>query len=241
MLEKIFEHQTNFQIETSFGQSVHFFNIYIENRHGHLYTSMHHDQNNQLYTLSYVVGHAKLIYSHYFRLTLIHAALTCTNLDDFDHERLYQEITYLANGFPLEIIQRYIEHFFHEFKCPTLQKNLDPCVYQQLRTEIFRFIDQQQILIKENQQLKINQKYFRLYYFYEYGPRRQFNKQFQQLWTRYINKYPMLSSNEKKVKISLNTKSIYSLNALLAQEKPLAIVSKKQNLFSVVSFLRMKP
>ena len=38
-------------------------NVYIENRHGHLYTRVHHDPTIQRCTLPYVTGHSKLAHS----------------------------------------------------------------------------------------------------------------------------------------------------------------------------------
>jgi hypothetical protein len=88
-------------------------------------------------------------------------------------------------------------------------------------------MDEQQMLLEKNQQLENENRFFHFYYRYEWGPRREFNKQFQQLWSHYINEYPMLPRNLGK--ISLKTKYLHSLNTLLAQEKkPCEIIWKKK-------------
>ena len=210
-------HNRDIQIESFVGTTINFFNIHLENQTGSLYTSVYHDPNSQSFVLPYVVGHAQLFYCHYFRLALIRAARYCSSVYDFDQERLYIEMTFLANGFPLQIIECYLQKFFTEFKSLSLRNTLDQKVYDTLRRTLFLLIDQQ---------LEDKNQFFHLYYLYEWGPRRQFNAQFRNLWSHNINEYPALIKNVSK--ISLHTKHIHSLNVLLAREKPSSIVTRKQ-------------
>ncbi len=207
---------------------MNFLNIHIKNQHGHIHTSVYHDSNCQSYVLPYVIhGHTSLIYGQYFRLSLIRAICYCSNVYDFDQERLYIELTFLVNGFPLQIIEDYVRKFFIKFNIQSLQTNLDQTIYHTFRKKLFLLMDEQQMLLEKNQQLENENRFFHFYYRYEWGPRREFNKQFQQLWSHYINEYPMLPRNLGK--ISLKTKYLHSLNTLLAQEKkPCEIIWKKK-------------
>jgi hypothetical protein len=222
------QHHSDIHLESFFGTNVNFLNIHIKNQHGHLHTSVYHDSNNisQSYVLPYVMnGHTSLMYGQYFRLALKRAICYCSNVYDFDQERLYIELTFLVNDFPLEIIERYLGKFFLEFKIQSLRIDLNQTIYTKVRHRLFQLMDQQQIVQKQNQQFENEHRFFHFYYLYEWGPRRPFNKQFQQLWSRYITKYPMLPKSLGK--INLTTKYLHSLNTLLAQEKkPSEIISK---------------
>lgn len=183
----------------------------------------------QSYILPYVIDHAQLVYCRYFQSALIRAVRYCSNVYDFDQESLYIELTFIANGFPLHVIERYLRKFFIKFKTPYVEYILDQSVYNTLRRELFLLMNQQQALLEKNQQLENNKSFFRLYYLYELSPRRQFNKQFQELWSHYTNDYPMLSENLSKT--GLNTKRLHSLNALLAREKPTGSISKTTKIY----------
>ena len=184
----------------------------------------------QAYTLPYVIGHAQLNHCQYFRFALMRALCYCSNVYDFDQERLYMELTFLVHGFPLQLIEFYRERFFRQLKNSSFHKQLlDQSVYNQLRSELFRFIDQHKILSAKNHEYEENNRFFHLYYLYEWGPRRQFNRQFRELWSKYIAQYPMLSGNVAK--ITLSTKHLHSLNALLAREKPSDLVSKRKKIY----------
>ena len=226
ILLNINHHNPDIQIESCAGTTINFFNIHLENQTGSLSTSVYHDPNAQSFVLPYVVGHAQLFYCQYVRLALIRAARYCSSVYDFDQERLYIEMTFLANGFPSQIIECYLQKFFTEFKSPSLRNTLDQNVYDVLRRTLFLLIDPQNALLEKNQQLENKNQFFHLYYLYDWGPRRQFNAQFRKLWSHYINEYPTLIKNTSK--ISLHTKHIHSLNVLLAREKPSSIVTRKQ-------------
>ena len=203
---------------------MNFLNIHLENQHGYLHTSIDRDSNAQSCLLPYVMsGHPSLSYGQYFRLALIRAICYCSNVYDFDQERLSIELTFVRNGFPLEIIEQYLRNFLIKYKMQSLQTNLDQTIYNRIRRQLFLlFLDKQQ-----QQQQEIKHRSFHFYYLYEWGPRRQFNKEFQRLWSHYIKAYPMLPKDLGQ--INLTTRYLHSLNTLLAQEKkPSEISSKKK-------------
>ena len=207
ILSNLNQHHPDMRFDSAMGQTIQFLNIQIENQHGHLYTSVYHDPTRQSYVLPFVSGHTRLIYSHYFRSLLIRAGQYCSNVDDFDRERLYIELTYLANGFPLQVIEHYLNLFYLHFQIPSLRTVLDQTIYDRFRDQLFRRID------KEPNQHQL----FHLHYLYEWGPRRRFNEQFRQLWTRYIHPYPMLANGSAEIR--LTTKHLHSLNTLLTRDK----------------------
>ena len=125
-------------------------------------------------------------------------------------EQLYLQITLLTNGYSRDYVETQLKHFYHFFNTARIRYCCDPSIYAQLRRQIFDFINKQKR--EEHNQL------IHFYYPYDYGPYRQFNRKFDEHWSRYIKPDPQLPS--KEMKLVLNTKPIYSLNALLTQQKP---------------------
>ncbi|CAF1345307.1 unnamed protein product, partial [Rotaria sp. Silwood1] len=96
-IEDLREKHRNVRFQKLIGTSVHYLNIYLENRQGHLYSRIHYDPNSQRYTLPYVTSHAKSAYSDWLRTALIRAVCVCTSIDDFQQERMYLELTFLTS------------------------------------------------------------------------------------------------------------------------------------------------
>ncbi|CAF2844990.1 unnamed protein product [Rotaria sp. Silwood2] len=204
-------------IETS--SCARFLNVYIENQSGVLYSRVSHDQTRQQYSVPYVVGNSKVAHSHWLRSALIRAVRYCTSVYDFNHERIYLEVTCLANGYPLEFIEKRIDRFFKQFDAVSLRSVLDQDVYKKLRQRSFNFISEQRQVLKTNQELAKKKQRFRLSYLYEFGSKHKFNKELQGILSQYLNPKDQYS-NHKKIKFILTTKSQHSLNALLSEQKP---------------------
>jgi len=210
-------------LEAEFGSRVTFLNAYIENLNGTLYTRVYHDPNIQKYTLPYVIGNAKVVHSHWFRSALIQAVRYCTSVYDFNHERIYLEITCLANGYSLEFVERRIKHFFTHFDATSLRLSLDQNVYDKLRHRLFNFISEQHSFVQKNQELEKKNQRIGLTYHYQFGPKRKFNKKLRVILSENLRttaQSSSVSAINKKIKIILTTKQQYSLNALLSQQKP---------------------
>ena len=210
---------SNVHLAINIGRSVHFLNVYIENQDGRLFTRVYHDPSVQKYTLPYVIGHSKVAHSHWLRSALIRAVRYCTSVDDFDQERIYLEVTCLANGYSLDFVEKRISHFYHHFDALSLRLSLDQHVYDRLRHRLFNFISEQQRFIDTQQELEMNNQLVRLSYRYQYGPRWTFNQKLHEMIAKILHTH--VPSSQKKIKIILNTNHQYSLNALLSQQKPL--------------------
>ncbi|CAF4557318.1 unnamed protein product, partial [Rotaria magnacalcarata] len=164
--------------------NVRFLNAYIENQHGILYSRVDHNSAMQPYTLPYVIGHSKVSYSHWFRLALIRAVRYCTSVTDFNQERVYLEVTWLANGYSLKFIEKRINHFYSHFDAVSLRTCLDQQVYKKLRHRLFNFIHEQRTYLKNNEELDKKNERVQLTYLYEFGPKRQFNQRLQEILSR---------------------------------------------------------
>jgi len=218
-LDTIHEKYRHIHIETSTGKCVQFLNIQIENRIGHLYTCIYHDSQKSKYTLPYVIGHAKLKHSLWFRSAFIRAILCYSNFFDFNQEKIYLEMTCLANGYSSDIIENQLKHFYIRFNAEKIRFCSDQIVYERLRRRLFDFINVQRTISDKNQELEDKEYIFHFSYPYDYGPYNQFNREFHKIWSNRLKHDSQLS--HKDTKIILNTKHIYSLNTLLAQQKPI--------------------
>ncbi|CAF4309896.1 unnamed protein product [Rotaria sp. Silwood2] len=217
-LEDLREKHRNVRFQKLIGPSVSFLNAYIENRHGQLYSRVHHDFNMPRYILPYVIGHTKLSYSEWIFLALIRAVCYCTSVDDFQQERVYLEITYLINGYSVLFVETHVKRFFNYFYSETMRFSYNQNNYDKFRQQCFKFVEQRQELSQQLQKSDDTNCLFQFHYIYDFGPKCRFNREFRQLWHQYFQQHPTLS--EEKCKIMLNAKNFHSLNTLLGMDKP---------------------
>lgn len=139
----------------------------------------------------------------------------------------------LAYGYSIHFIETQLKHFYLNFNidkffrfCP------NQTIYeQQLRRPLLDLVDMQRTRSERSQQLDDKEYIFRFSYPYDYGSYDQFQRKFQELWKKYFTHDSHLS--HKDTNIVLVPKHIYSLNSLLAQQKPsheLLKASKKSTL-----------
>ncbi|UJR18825.1 hypothetical protein I4U23_021953 [Adineta vaga] len=187
---------------------------YIENRKGELYTKVYHDPMGLHYILPYVVGHSKLQHSNWLQFALLRAVCYCSSVEDFHHERLYLELAYLVNGYSFFFVESHIQNFFDYFQRQSIRYHSDQSNYYSFRQKWFDFFTLQKQRSEKLQELDDNNQVIHFNYFYDYGPRCEFNQYFREEWSRYFGTHSKLSN--EKCKILLTTKHIYSLNALLS-------------------------
>ncbi|CAF1515850.1 unnamed protein product [Rotaria magnacalcarata] len=215
ILKTIRAENINLKFDINIASNVRFLNAYIENQHGIIYSRVDHNSTIQPYTLPYVIGHSKVSYSHWFRLALIRAVRYCTSATDFNQERVYLEVTWLANGYSLEFIEKRINHFFTHFDVVSLRTCLDQQVYKKLRHRLFNFIFEQRRYLEKQRELDAKNQYVQLTYSYEFGPKRKFNRKIKEILLKNLQ-----SSKTNQIEIKLSTKHQHSLNALLSKQKP---------------------
>lgn len=217
-LERVRQRAAHIKFETKIDFHVDFLQVYIENRQGVHYTRVHHDSMTQKYILPFVNRHAYVEHSHWLRSSLVRAVRYCTSVEDFNQERAYLQMTLLANGYGLEFIEQRIAHFYHHFDVVSLRETLNQQVYDRLRHQMFNFLSEQHKRIKEEQDLNERKQWVQLTYSHQYGPRLEFERQCQQLLSQQLASRLKILPN--KMKIILQTKQQYTLNALLSQQKP---------------------
>ncbi|CAF4442875.1 unnamed protein product, partial [Rotaria magnacalcarata] len=86
------------------------------------------------------------------RSSLIRAVRYCTTIEDFNQERIYLEMTCLANGYSVEFVQKHIEHFLTFFNATLLQQwSLDQHSYEKFRHRLFNFMSEQRQFLQKKQ------------------------------------------------------------------------------------------
>ncbi|CAF3881794.1 unnamed protein product [Rotaria sp. Silwood1] len=220
-LQKIFDElqqalDSNLQMTTFIGNDVHFLQASIENQNGHLYTRVYHDLICQPFLLPYAHRYPRLFHRQWFRASLLRAGQYCSKFEDFEEERLYLELTFLANGYSLDFVEYHLRQFFSRFNPkPHEPMNLNPYKYLSFRRELFRCVDQQKHVLQEEQELHKNQRLIQLHYLFDWGSRCQFNEKFYECWSEILEKDPHFK--QYGLKIKLNPKHCYTSNSLLAQ------------------------
>jgi hypothetical protein len=208
----------NFDIHIQ--EKLTYLDIYLENRHGQLYSRIHSRQNHQQsYTLPYTSnGNSIRKHSHWLRSSLIRAVRYCTTVEDFNQERIYLEMTYLANGYSYEFIQKQIQHFLICFNGKIIP--LDQRSYEKFRHRLFNFMsEQRQYMEKKQDSFKKNQRFHLSYICDNMSPTSQFNKRLRQILSQNIPLHD-LKFESNKLQIDITPKYQYSLNALLSRQRP---------------------
>ena len=203
------------QITISIGSHVHFLNAYIENRKGDLYTRVYHDPSKQPFLLPYVTGHPRLVHRQWFRFALLRASQYCSSWDDFNEERIYIELTFLANGYSVAFVEDYSRQFFERFHPIDTRATLNRWTYPAFRKRLGHYLDEQKAQLKEQEQLDKNHQLIELHYLFDWGLRCVFNEIFDKSWRTMITKDPYFQKFGLKIK--LNSKHCYSSNTLFLQ------------------------
>ena len=201
------------QLQTSVGQSVQFFNIHVENRQGCLYTRLAHPS-----ILPFVVGDAQAEHSRWLQAALMRAGQVCSNVSDFVEERIHLEMACLFAGYSLDFLELHLRYFFQSTNTEASRFSMPQTAYETFRRCLLNLAEQQRTRLDKYQALEDKERVLHLHYLHEYGPKTRFHERFHQIWTNYLKEDPQLSN--EKTKIILHTKHVYSLNSLLAKQKP---------------------
>ena len=224
MVKTLGQHCADIRIAASIGSLANYLDVHLRMIQGRLFTRVYHNPSVPPFVLPYAVGHARLIHSNWFRAALVRAVRFCSTVEDFNQERIHTELTFLANGFSLAFVQSRVRQFFIHFDAVRLRISMDQPSYDLLRQKLISSIDREQIVFEQNETFDHDDCLSRLYYLYEWGARRQFNREFRRLWNDYFKIDRAIAA--MKGKVLFTTKQLYSLNALLVKQKPSSSVLK---------------
>ena len=204
-------------MQTSFGRSVQFFNTHIENRHGCLYTCLAHSSSHAPFRVPFVIGDSKVEHSRWLHAALLRAGQVCSNANDFVEECIHLEMACLFAGYSVDFLEMHLQHFFRSTNADVTGFAMQQSNYDKLRQRLLDSADTQRARLQSCQELEDKERVLHLHYLHDYGPRARFRHRFNQIWTTYLREDYHLSN--EKTKIILDTKHVYSLNALLTEQK----------------------
>jgi hypothetical protein len=143
-------------------------------------------KNLEVHGVSLFLPCSKVNHSDWIRTTLLQAVCYCSSVEDFNQERIYIELTCLANSYSLRFVDSRVTHFYDYFQASTLRYLLDQILYYKFRRQWFNFTDIQRAYSNNLQHLSDNGHLIRLHYLYEFGARCQFNQEFHKLWNKHF-------------------------------------------------------
>ena len=112
VLNKAKTKDINIEIECTIDTSVNYLDVTITNENGHLRTSVYHKPTAEPYILPYTSDHPRHIHRNIPYAALLHAARLCSNVDDFNSERIRIDKSLLLNHYPPNFITARFRQFF---------------------------------------------------------------------------------------------------------------------------------
>ena len=234
LLDSASNKDENISISRSIGPTVEFLDVCIDNNQGQLKTKVFHKPAAEPYIVPYLSDHPRHIHRNTIRGALFRAVRLCSNVEDFDKERLKLELTLLLNGYPPRFISYHLKKFLEENRIMSVIEQLDDHIYQELHDELIRRLTrrerERQNKIRsssiskqfpfnpiEQQPNIVPRKEFRVYFTFESGPMLDFKRRLRHLWKKYYI-YP--GSPMNSVTLKINTRTNKSLYQLLVKKKP---------------------
>jgi hypothetical protein len=219
----------NIRISYNIASAVDFLDVAINNDNGQLTTSIFHKPAAEPYILPYTSDHPRHVHRNIPYAALLRAARICSNVHDFNLERIRIDISLLLNEYPSVFITKHFNRFFELNNAMPVLNQLDAQVYHELHQKLLhqptRREKQLQAMPTENDQIpEILQKskpwdpnIMYAPYKFESGPRIAFQKEFRTWWHAY---FVSTESNVAHVKVRFSIQSNQVLEHFLVHKKP---------------------
>lgn len=227
MLDSAKTKDKHIQITCKIGQSIEFLDVSIENRNGELKTSVYHKSMAEPYILPYQSDHPRHIHKNMPYVGLLRAARLCSDVKDFDEERLNMEMILLLNGYPPKFISYHIKNFFTKFNAMSVWTELNTQAYQQLHHQLLYKATRREKELQEmddgtgkilrKRQRREQKSQIIVHHTFESGPLLNFKQQYRRLWNQ---SYVSTGSRIGKPRLIIGTSSNPSLQSLLVSKKP---------------------
>jgi hypothetical protein len=227
-LEKANHKDVNIKLNYTINTFVDFLDITITNDYPQLKTSIYHKPAAEPYILPYTSDHPRHIHCNIPYTALLRAARLCSNVDDFNSERIRLDVTLLLNDYPPSFIFNQFNRFFLRNHAIPVLKQLNVHVYHRLhQTLLHQPTRREKLLAKMMQdpvkspsvlQPKIwNHKLMYPRYLFDSGRSIHFPKEFYRWWKIYYNQPTLPIHN---VKIRLHAITHRTLESFFIYKKP---------------------
>ncbi|CAF1468680.1 unnamed protein product, partial [Rotaria sordida] len=115
----------NIRISYSIQSTIDFLDVTVNNEHGHLKTSIFHKSAAEPYVLPYTSDHPRHVFRNIPYAALLRAARICSNVEDFDMERIRIDLSLLLNEYPPSFISKHFHRFFEINQTMAVFERLD--------------------------------------------------------------------------------------------------------------------
>ena len=221
LLDEANSKDENIQITRSMGQKIEFLDVSVENNHGRLKTNVYRKQAAEPYIVPFLSDHPRHIHRSTIKGAVYRAIRLCSEVDDFNQERLDIELMLLLNGYPPKFVTYHLKQFLQHNNCLSLLEQADNGVYKDLHQRLLDRPTRRERKLEEEiypqEQQKWNKKEIRTYFTFESGPILRLKRELHGLWKKFYL-YP--GSPMKDVNLKISTRSNRSLNHLLIKKKP---------------------
>lgn len=218
----------NIEIEVVIGTAINYLDVMLTNENEQLKTNVYHKPTAEPYYLPYRSDHPHRYHRNIPYSAILRAARICSNIDDFNQERLRIEVTLLLNNYPPQMISKEFLRFFRVHNTELLNKQLDDHLYQQLHAKLLRNSKQptkaSNYSIEEHvqnprilQQKSYDRKLMYIKYNFQTGTTTKFSQQFFHWWHKH---YAYTGSPVNNVQVRLLPKTNSKLEQLLIHKKP---------------------
>ncbi|CAF4832716.1 unnamed protein product, partial [Rotaria sp. Silwood2] len=227
-LEEVENKDINIKIESTISKSVHFLDVTITNENGQLRTSIYHKPTTEPYILPYTSDHPHHIHRNIPYEALLRAARICSNVDDFNSERIRIDMSLLLNKYPPNFILKHFNRFFRLNNAMPVLNQLDENVYHHLHHTLLHQPTRREKklnIMKQNPiekpwvlQPKIwNNELMYPRYLFDTNLTTNFPKQFYKWWKTY---YAFPASPLQTIKVTMVTNTNRTLESFFIKKKP---------------------
>jgi hypothetical protein len=228
-LDKANKSDRNIEITYTIHSTVEFLDVLVQNTNGRLLTSIFHKPAAEPYILPYTSDHPRHVHRNIPFAALLRAARICSNVHDFNMERVRIDMSLLLNEYPPAFITEHSNRIFEKFNVMVLLQRLDADVYQELHQKLLyqptRREQLQQANITEIGQLPVslttkkvwNPNIMYATYYFETGPRIAFKRKVLTWWKKYYGKP---GSKVAHVQLKFATKTNRTLENFFVHKKP---------------------
>ncbi|CAF4627607.1 unnamed protein product, partial [Rotaria sp. Silwood2] len=225
LLDETTQTDPNIKITTTISQTLDYLDVTIESNNGNLTTSIYHKSASEPYILPYSSDHPRHVHINILNNALVRAARICSNIEDFDMERLSIEMILLVNGYPPKFLHEHIKNFFVKYNAMNVWTDLNSQSYQQLHDELLYKPTrrEQKVQVESNGTSSKkstnheNKNQIYLHYTFETGPSINFKKEYRQIWEKF---YVYPGSRLRNTRLILGTILNRTLQSLLIHKKP---------------------
>jgi hypothetical protein len=136
LLNRMEKKDENIRITRSFGSTIEYLDVLVNNDHGQLKTSVFHKPAAEPYLLPYLSDHPRHIHCNTIKGALFRAIRLCSHVEDFDQERLHIELKLLLNGYPLKFVTYQFKRFFEQYNALSILEQPNDMIYQVLHKKL---------------------------------------------------------------------------------------------------------